>query len=447
MTQKPIILLTYANNTEENLPTLDKERQEVHSVCSLDYWEAQQEATLNKEVIFQKFNTYKSRIAVFHYAGHAGKDILSLEDVDLQKETLATLLKAEIESNPESLALVFLNGCATKTIAEKIVSECGVRCVIATNRRVFDIEAKEFATQFYKTWTSKTDVTVKTAFEVAKAYILNDKNNIETRGIALDDDAHPSVWCLVEKEAGIAGKITIESITKVGKANEDIQNSLEEIKRLLPKPKTLPIAVVASTWQDYQTLPISVPMLRYGITPEEWKPYLPDKMAEAQNIAQLLQEFQEKSNITCEIVYVNRLEIQDEEWENNFSQDICPKTICIVDFFALNFYENKNFAMLFNRCPVGGFLVPVDAKLSAEQKEHATQKLNDFREIRVSWKSKFNQPYMFIDLEIPHKYLLFRRLADIAFKHLGFTTTVPDHHLSELLQQKSHKVGNSTDLG
>jgi|GEM_PF-2423852 len=476
--ENPVIYLSFANNAQNNLPALPAERKTMQNWLNLQkFLEVQHEAETEKDDIFKLFSRYSGRVAVWHYGGHAGKVLLQLTDTNLKGDTLATLITEEIRANPESLALVFLNGCNTDGLVNSLL-EAGVKCVIATGTKINDDTAKTFATKFYETWvgTGKGEISVRTAYQTAHAYITNEPENnhirwTETIGSENNNDAE--AWGLYQREAGIANTITLKSLAKdetiaqqgLVKINtkgdnntilHNIQNStvvindtselkalLEEIKSNFSTNTALQVFVLASTLQDYQTLPaeIPIPYMHYNDTAEGWKPY------NCASILDLLLEFRESSKLVLDIIFVNRFVIPDDEWENDFKQDISSKAILILDSFSLCFKENIAFAELFNRCSVGGFLVPLAQYLLPEQKEFCNTKLESFKDVRISWQSKFNKPYMFIDLDIPRKSLLFRRLADIAFKHLEFKGTGSKDNLDKALQQRDTKTGSHKNLG
>ncbi|HRI60578.1 MAG TPA: hypothetical protein PK228_12660, partial [Saprospiraceae bacterium] len=57
---------------------------------------------------FDFLQRWKNQLVIFHYAGHANSEALSLQNAPTFFKPLAEELLAR---NPESLQLVFLNGC------------------------------------------------------------------------------------------------------------------------------------------------------------------------------------------------------------------------------------------------------------------------------------------------------------------------------------------------
>jgi hypothetical protein len=177
---------------------------------------------------------------------------------------------------------------------------------------------------------------------------------------------------------------------------------------------TLEIIVLAGKEDIYQNEnEDEFPIQNYGLKPEDWKPY------ENENcISELVREFQEKSKLTVNLFFVDNVNLENKELRSKIRNQIAPKMVLILDIFAIHFKENLKFAKLFDHNQIGGFLTPLCSSLSEEQKKFARKLYEEFEDIGIFWEKTFNRQYMFIDLDIPNKFLLFRRLADIAFMHL-----------------------------
>lgn len=207
------------------------------------------------------------------------------------------------------------------------------------------------------------------------------------------------------------------------------------------RKNTLPIIVVAGTESEYQHLDNStIPLQNYGKIPENWKPYHTEK-----DIINLLREFEEKSNLKIDIYFVYNFDMENEDHCFNLSHRIAPKVVLILDIFAMVMASKFEFAKLFDKQKdIGGFVVPLCHSLSHEQKTKAIQMQEKFRDVRIAFQKKFDRQYMFIDLDIPHKFLLFRRLADIAFMYLGLEEG--GDKLDKELEAISKKAPNKDDL-
>lgn len=151
---KPVILLAFANSSQRFLRNLPKERQEILAalggatekghceVKDLPY------ATIKELLDVFQDKKYKDRIAIFHFAGHAGDSSLIFETIEgmedaAHKDGLVSLLSGQKE-----LKLVFLNGCCTKDQAEAL-KEADVPAVIGTSDEIGDSNAVAVAARFY----------------------------------------------------------------------------------------------------------------------------------------------------------------------------------------------------------------------------------------------------------------------------------------------------------
>jgi WD40 repeat protein/tetratricopeptide (TPR) repeat protein len=185
---KPVILLAFANDQEgqrylRNLPEELRQLQEVleaaarRGLCELV---VRPNVTLNQ--VLDVFTTYRDRVAIFHYAGHAGPDRLLLEasgpcGAEVHAEGLAAFL-----GQRRGLVLVFLNGCSTRAQVARLL-KANVSAVIATARDIDDLMAREFAVAFYTELASGAGL--RAAYEVARARIYA-AHGTQSPGIARD---------------------------------------------------------------------------------------------------------------------------------------------------------------------------------------------------------------------------------------------------------------------
>jgi WD40 repeat protein len=185
---KPVILLAFANDQEgqrylRNLPEELRQLQAIieaaarRGLCELV---VRPNATLDQ--ILDVFTTYRDRVAIFHYAGHAGPDELLLEarypsGAAIHSEGLAAFL-----GQRRGLELVFLNACSTRAQVARLLA-ANVSAVIATARDIDDSMARDFAVAFYTELTSGGGL--RAAYEVARARIRA-AYGTESRPIARD---------------------------------------------------------------------------------------------------------------------------------------------------------------------------------------------------------------------------------------------------------------------
>lgn len=114
---------------------------------------------------FDFLKRWENQIALFHYAGHANSESLSLQNADTFFKPLAEELLAR---NPESLLLVFLNGCSTRAHVQTLF-DLGAPAVIATAADIGDHQAMQFALRFYRNLAEGDSI--EAAYKSAANYI------------------------------------------------------------------------------------------------------------------------------------------------------------------------------------------------------------------------------------------------------------------------------------
>ncbi len=426
MHQKPVFYLSFASDVQDALPALRAERQDVHEILRKHaFLEVQQEADTDKKVLFGAFNDYRGRIAVFHYGGHAGKDILRLEDTDLQGKTLLTLIEEEIKANPESLALVFLNGCATESQKDALL-KAGVRCVIGTVRHIDDTVAQQFAVKFYEAWAGKGDITVRSAYRIAQAFLTNEPENqhirfVEKTGSENDTQTGEFAWGLYESAEGVADTITLKSIEKsyqdrtphVFYADAELQGFSTIF---LPAKKSFSIyrqaqkALSSQAVIDYLAEKAKQPQYLQIITiaSETWTPF------QNETILELLKEFAEKSKLGLHLVFVQSWDVTQQLHRNKIKGTLGRQTIFILHKNAIENPANQHLIKCIDESQ-GGLLAPLAEAVDWEKALPTAY---------TNWRKTFDEPFMFIDLGVIDKEILFRRLTDIAHYHITKSKTI-----------------------
>lgn len=114
---------------------------------------------------FDFLRRWQNQIVVFHYAGHANSEALSLQNAKTFFKPLAEELLAR---NPDSLQLVFLNGCSTHGHVQTLF-DLGVPAVIATSASVDDKQAMHLAIRFYGNLAQGDNI--ETAYKSAANYV------------------------------------------------------------------------------------------------------------------------------------------------------------------------------------------------------------------------------------------------------------------------------------
>lgn len=180
----PVIFIAFANanyNADNYLRNLPFEsiglrnilsKAEENSLCEYLIIE-----NITFDLIVQVFQQekYRDRIAVFHFAGHAGALELFLNDRMGQtqaryKDGLVSFLGSQ-----NSLRFIFLNGCHTEKIAQALTAG-GVPAVIGTASSVLDKVASELSLGFYEGLSRGLELAV--AWSNAKDRVMSKEANI-----------------------------------------------------------------------------------------------------------------------------------------------------------------------------------------------------------------------------------------------------------------------------
>lgn len=167
MAQAPVILLAFANDRDAHLELLKEESRELFrtfremdrkGIVSLHREESAQTRDMYEALV-----SNRDKVAIFHYAGHAGGTALQLEDGGGDAKGLVGILGEQA-----NLKLVFLNGCSSRGQVAGLL-DAGVAAVIATSSPIEDRKALEFSTAFYEALASRR--TVQQAFQLAADFM------------------------------------------------------------------------------------------------------------------------------------------------------------------------------------------------------------------------------------------------------------------------------------
>ena len=199
MEPTPVFVFAFANDQQQTL-RLNEEWRQVEK--ALQHAEDAAKLTTNitpgaiYEDIWEKFNRFHGRIALFHYSGHSDGKELKLEDQPLKGESLATLLGQE-----KHLKLVLLNGCKNAKQVESLFQK-GVPSVIATSVPIHDDRAISFARQFYAALSAGRSL--QQAFELAAAYVNNATKEVlidtRIRGFEMEEKESEFEWGLYTQD-------------------------------------------------------------------------------------------------------------------------------------------------------------------------------------------------------------------------------------------------------
>ena len=147
MNERPVVILTFANQQDAYLAKLKTESQRLNELLSglhdRALIEVYREEAATVDNLASALLRFRERIAVFHYAGHAEGERLHFEGGGGYAGGLAEQL-----AQLPNLRLVFLNGCSTQGQVNYLL-KLGVKAVIATAVPIDDGRAVEFAGFFY----------------------------------------------------------------------------------------------------------------------------------------------------------------------------------------------------------------------------------------------------------------------------------------------------------
>jgi hypothetical protein len=250
---KPVIFLAFANDKEDNaryLRNLTKELHEIEEALKpvKDTYEVIHYQGITLKILFDKFQEYKDRIAVFHFGGHAdGYQLLLQSDDGGNQVAFGNGLLRFFTTFKESLKLLFFNGCATENLAEDLVN-VGLPISIGTNSTINDDVATRLAVRFYKGLA--TQHTVGKAWEQAVGEIEATYDlKAGTRGLFRKgkEEEGQFAWELFAKEEAKGWKLDEvleksyvfnELLTK--KVIEAVQKYSNPAKKFLERANTIP---------------------------------------------------------------------------------------------------------------------------------------------------------------------------------------------------------------
>ena len=157
MESKPVIFLAFANDKVDDALFLRNLSQEMHGIRrslaeaeSKGLCEIVERSSVTIGDILDVFQNpqYTSRIAIFHYGGHADGFSLLLEKEDGTNSKTHRDGFVPFMAKQTGLKLVFLNGCSSEDQANAL-REAGISCVIGTSASINDEVATKLALRFY----------------------------------------------------------------------------------------------------------------------------------------------------------------------------------------------------------------------------------------------------------------------------------------------------------
>jgi WD40 repeat protein len=173
-TESPLILLVFANDTQQPLDEIKHEMQALETILkpvahNLEY-DIEILQYSNIDSLIKTLDDNRERLVLLHFAGHSDNEVLKLDEGEAHASGLVNKLRA-----CQHLQLLFLNGCNNAEQVQQFIA-VGIPAVIGTSTPIADTLAREFSACFY-TELAERRVPVMVAFEQAKATMTTKKGD------------------------------------------------------------------------------------------------------------------------------------------------------------------------------------------------------------------------------------------------------------------------------
>jgi len=149
---KPVIFLAFANDREGFLHNLGVEQRKISDALdkasAAGLCEVVQKSSVTVKTIFNVFQQYRNRIAIFHYGGHADDYTLLLESEEGDRSVAHSEGLVSALARQNGLQLVFINGCSSKHQAQELI-RANIPAVVGTAQPIDDAVATDLAERFY----------------------------------------------------------------------------------------------------------------------------------------------------------------------------------------------------------------------------------------------------------------------------------------------------------
>lgn len=209
--QPPVILLAFASE-DPALRDLGTERRRVSSALDEAARDGRCELIVLPDALIEdviktfRDSRYQDRIAILHFAGHAGSYALAFESASGGQQLADADALAGFLSQRAGLKLVFLNACSTQSQAKALL-EAGVPAIISTSQAIRDDVASEFAWQFYSELALGTPIGA--AFSKARKATVLQKGQAPLRDLLTPADGdlpaeETDPWRLTPADGGIS---------------------------------------------------------------------------------------------------------------------------------------------------------------------------------------------------------------------------------------------------
>lgn len=262
MTKPPVVFFAFANDREVGgvfLPSLAEEERRVRAALDqarrAGRCQVEIRCNATADVIWNVFldDEFRGRIAVFHFAGHAGDGEILLENRDGMPAAAYAEGLAGFLGTQKGLGLVFLNGCSTETHVQALLA-ARVPAVIATSEEIGDEMATDFAAWFYKSLGAEADL--ETAFKNAEYCIRSQEKDGTARvpwGLHLAEDGKDQL-----KGWKLSGAATSATTRRTAGGIPDIPELLPYLCDRRDQEDQLDIAVTAHRKSQNPRRPLAV---------------------------------------------------------------------------------------------------------------------------------------------------------------------------------------------
>ncbi len=155
MNLKPIIFLAFANDEAKYLRHLSTEAQRLRQTLSMakqhGLCDFEERFNISVRDIFQAVKM--SEISIFHYAGHADDQTMSLSQPNSENIWIDTYYLNDFLARNKAIKVIFLNACSSRAQAEALIAK-GIPIVIGTSTEISDSIATQLAASFYESLIS-----------------------------------------------------------------------------------------------------------------------------------------------------------------------------------------------------------------------------------------------------------------------------------------------------
>jgi hypothetical protein len=193
---KETLLFAFANSSSDSLPALEEEYNALSEMLAArkkgDDFHIEALPFAAPDQISRFIGLHREDLVLFHYSGHAGRDLLLLKDQVARSEGIAHLLR-----QCPRLQVVVLNGCSTRGQVEALMDHVPV--IISTSAPVQDHIACRFSINLYE--ALERGDSLRQGFELALGAAKTEKPIHEYRGIVTRSSASDEpLWGISYKD-------------------------------------------------------------------------------------------------------------------------------------------------------------------------------------------------------------------------------------------------------